>query len=591
MISKREDRFIFYTGLVIFILVFFVINAAGESVSDGMSGTQGSLTNGRLSLPADNDQIIIGVIAPLSETSSICTPASPCRVADLSLYQEQLTAQEHAYLLIISEYAPDSLVAFYPVRSSDDTARTSAIHSLLSSGIDIIVEDIGSAYSPFMKKGALSDQISLTLSQYPDVSFGGLIHDENCNVDILPQGKVDFSLDWSGEGSLGKKAEYYLHLIDRDTGKQLGLGTQSTGSDGAYSSILSYHNQGTDIVRSQLKMQSGSDVLPEDVRLSAWITPNTVFINDIVFFPEKGSVKEMTQPEFVTITRIQQKGTGSGVDDDLKTPDTSGFPVPTGPFLFISALPDHSLQYSETTGNPGYVPADTQYSSIYEHSIQGVFNLMVSIRDKILKKTSDIVTMQPGLTEISGPVVLSKPGSYVLSSDIIASDEVIIDIRSSGVSIDGNGHMIEGRTFFGGMNDPVFQTGIAVDSGTQLSDIHITNLIISGTYDGIRIDSTSDLQINSCTIDATTQGIVVDASDRVLVDSCLISSSGATGIVILDGKNTSITGNTIEGGVNGISIKDSENISLIANEITDTVYSPILQEGTNTNIIISDELV
>ncbi|MBN1166888.1 MAG: right-handed parallel beta-helix repeat-containing protein [Methanospirillaceae archaeon] len=578
MKSKRKTEWFLIIRSIILILSLTAMNVTAEGFPDSNIGNKQDFLIPDLPLLADDNQVIIGIIAPFYQVSPYCTPDSPCKAADINQFQEQLSAQEAAYLQIVSVHAHDSMVTFYPVKSSDDTTRTNAILSLLSSGSDIIIEDIGSAYTPFMRSGALTDQISQILSQYPDLSYGGLIHNEVCNIDILPKGFIDLTLKWTGKGLEGKNAEYYLLLVDRDTGQNLGLGRQTLVDKDSYASSLSYANTGSEKVRSQLQIQSATPIESDHVQLSAQITPESVLIDDAVFFPEKDSLKEMLQPEYVTISPIQQKEPDFSAHTIDQSTDATGISVSTDPFLLISAVAPANT----------YTNDDTNQSKVHNDGFQWVLDLMASIRDQILKKTTEMVTKQPGLTEISGPVVISTPGNYLLTSDITATDEVIIDIRSSGITIDGNGHMIEGRTFIGGSNELMFQTGIAIDAGTELSDISITNIIISGTYQGIKIGSSSGVQIKGCTVYGSTDGIVLDSSEGVLVDTCLISENGETGIVIDKGRYCTFSGNTIEGGVNGITIRDSENISLVSNEITDTVYDPVLEEGTNKNIVITD---
>ncbi len=599
----RNNNLFSHLGLIIVIFGMIIMHTAGESSSEEFLETGDSITSIISSIPEEDKTIFIGVIAPLSETSTLCSPDNPCLLSDYQQYQDELGARQRAYLHIISGYAPDSLVAFYPVKNSDVTTRITGIQALLSSGADIIIEDIGSAYSPFMKGGALSNQVSQVLSSHPEVIIGGLIHEKDFNVDILPQGIVTFNLQWNGRSSEGKNAVFYQNLIDKKTGKNLGLGSQSYRDDGTFSSDISYWNQGTDTVRSEIQVETGIGTTSENTRLFAQITPENVFIDEAVFFPEKRAVTDMTQPEFIFISGLSERGISPDFRDTFSSEDVLGLEqkvsqktdagtdplVSSGPVLLISALaPIHSVSAESPQETPGFNPGADKSGSFYGESMQWVFDLLFSIKDQIVERTIELTSVQPDYTMISGPVVLSKPGKYQINSDIISTDETIIEIRSSGVTINGNGHIIEGRSFLGGVDGPIFQTGVSVDTGQRLSGIVIENIGILGTYQGIRVHSATDIRIAGCFIDATTEGIVLDNSEDVTIDSCQITASESSGIVISEMKNTAVTGNVIEGGVNGIVISDSEDISLVSNEITDTIYEPVLEEGTNSNIALQE---
>ena len=58
-----------------------------------------------------------------------------------------------------------------------------------------------------------------------------------------------------------------------------------------------------------------------------------------------------------------------------------------------------------------------------------------------------IITSCIAAIDVSGPLVITKPGTYELSSDIyLKNNSVFFDIRSSDVILDGKSHTIDHLT-------------------------------------------------------------------------------------------------------------------------------------------------
>lgn len=187
---------------------------------------------------------------------------------------------------------------------------------------------------------------------------------------------------------------------------------------------------------------------------------------------------------------------------------------------------------------------------------------------------------------ITRPVVITNPGSYSITNDITDTGEVIIDITSSGVTLDGGGHTVSGRIMTSGMGDPTFQTAVMVRP--SLSDITIKNLEIGNAYNGIMVDSASDVTISGSTIDYTTNGIVVQGSDAVTIDTCTLTDNGASGIILSGGTTGSqIKSSEISGGVNGIVVDRSITNEITSNTIQGAIDSGILLEHDTSAITIS----
>src|SRR5665647_3144332 len=81
--------------------------------------------------------------------------------------------------------------------------------------------------------------------------------------------------------------------------------------------------------------------------------------------------------------------------------------------------------------------------------------------------------------QISGPTVISSPGTYVLTQDIATGQSPAIAIRCSNVVLDGNGHTIDGTDAGGSF-------GIQVNNGnTPLTGVTVKNVRITDFYYGV----------------------------------------------------------------------------------------------------------
>src|SRR5665647_406139 len=76
-------------------------------------------------------------------------------------------------------------------------------------------------------------------------------------------------------------------------------------------------------------------------------------------------------------------------------------------------------------------------------------------------------------TLVTGPMVITEPGTYQLGQDIPAGGAgVCIEVLCSDVTIEGNGHTIEGS---GGE----YSCGVLVHGSGPLSNVRVQNLHIS----------------------------------------------------------------------------------------------------------------
>ena len=183
--------------------------------------------------------------------------------------------------------------------------------------------------------------------------------------------------------------------------------------------------------------------------------------------------------------------------------------------------------------------------------------------------TLDIQASQMQVSATAGPinscVMISSPGTYTLSGDILGStSNPCIYITSSDVTLDGAGHMINGQNSNVGI--------YAYNPQTALSNVTVKNTIITNCTLGIYYRATILSNLTNNEIRKSSYGFYfTEYSGRnTFTNNRLLSNS--YGFYINTGYNTFI-GNKFNGGSYGIYITGSDN-----NTITNNI-------GENTNLV------
>ena len=178
--------------------------------------------------------------------------------------------------------------------------------------------------------------------------------------------------------------------------------------------------------------------------------------------------------------------------------------------------------------------------------------------------------------QVTGPTVISSPGTYVLAQDIATNQSPAISIKCSNVIFDGNGHTIDGV-------DASNSFGIQVNNGgTPLSGVTVKNVKLTDWYDGIyfkgvnagRIESVTatsnvragislrtanDNVISGCTANENGQGMYIwSECSRNRIESCTMSNNAEMGLwlastgrtasgIVYDSTANQVVGNTATG--------------------------------------------
>jgi parallel beta-helix repeat protein len=163
--------------------------------------------------------------------------------------------------------------------------------------------------------------------------------------------------------------------------------------------------------------------------------------------------------------------------------------------------------------------------------------------------------------DVTGPVVIDSPGTYELQKDIIGTSEpVCIEIRSSDVTLEGNGHIIAGT-------DASNSCGVLVHGASTLNNVNVRNVVVKDWYFGVYYWGVK-------------QGSI----------SKVNAAGNSFGISLNPGNGVSITGNVLRGNTHGLVLTSSTGTTISGNRITGNEREGISLASSSGNTITNNEL-
>ncbi len=234
---------------------------------------------------------------------------------------------------------------------------------------------------------------------------------------------------------------------------------------------------------------------------------------------------------------------------------------------------------TDTRLGAGEVRTYTKSWSMPTHLKKGEYRVMVVLdtSNYFIEPDTDnnrITSQQPvvpgaltgpeGAVPVYSPAEITKPGYYVLKRDIDGLKKLnIFEIKASGVTIDGGGNTIRGRS-------TGFTSGIYINAGTALNDITIKNVVIEGTDAGIWMYKASNCVISNCTFRNTANmGLRLDQSNQNQIFDNIFEKN-AIGIGIFQSKDNVIFNNIFKNKHNAVVNEDQRNM-----------WNTDLKSGTN----------
>jgi parallel beta-helix repeat protein len=137
--------------------------------------------------------------------------------------------------------------------------------------------------------------------------------------------------------------------------------------------------------------------------------------------------------------------------------------------------------------------------------------------------------------QITGPTVISSPGTYVLAQDIATSQSPAISIRCSNVVLDGNGHTIDGVDAGGSF-------GIQANSGsTPLTGVTVKNVRLTDWYYGLYYKYVDGGRIESVRAESNQNaGICLAFADENVLTGCTATGNEQGILVSFDSSRNRI---------------------------------------------------
>ena len=188
---------------------------------------------------------------------------------------------------------------------------------------------------------------------------------------------------------------------------------------------------------------------------------------------------------------------------------------------------------------------------------------------------------------------IDQPGNYVLTRSFVNSSGGI-DISSSDVVLDGQGHTLDGSESSSG--DGVFVFNQTVwDAGDRLSNVTVKNLTLTDWSDGVQFAGVDDARTENVVAARNSEnglhyfyanngsiahskstgnddaGVKLDtANNSVLMDSDVRDNPGfADGVLLENSHNNTVAGNNItRNGDEGLDLSDSNNNTITRNRVS-----------------------
>ncbi|MGD9936701.1 MAG: NosD domain-containing protein [Methanoregulaceae archaeon] len=162
----------------------------------------------------------------------------------------------------------------------------------------------------------------------------------------------------------------------------------------------------------------------------------------------------------------------------------------------------------------------------------------------------------PDDTPITSCTVITVPGHYVIGADIVDSGcPVAIDIQSSDVLLDGQGHLVDGR-------DTAGSTGIRVtaDPDVPRENVQVRNVRLTDWETGLAAFACDSCFVSFSQARSCDMGIALDEGSRnSTVIECTAEENLARGIAVLTDSAVEIRNCTVRKNIgSGIYAADSE---------------------------------
>lgn len=283
-----------------------------------------------------------------------------------------------------------------------------------------------------------------------------------------------------------------------------------------------------------------------------------------------------------------------------------------------------SLKAVDLSDNVGPGATDIDLASVeIQGKTRGETNLTIDVVQmdtdddggdvKAINPTTDpgtVTVMSPGV--IDQCTVISSPGRYTLAGDILnVPSQSCIDVRSSDVVLDGNGHAVDGDGF--AVDDQSSAIRVHSDSrrirNVTVEDIEMTewdraitvsnttesvvrNVTAVGNGDGVlTILNSSEMVLSGANLSNYAEhGIVVAKSQDIEIRDSIATGNGRGGILLYQSNRTVVEETRIgPGSVNGIYDQESTETTIRNNSVRGTDYA-ITVDGSSDALVAGNSV-
>lgn len=203
-----------------------------------------------------------------------------------------------------------------------------------------------------------------------------------------------------------------------------------------------------------------------------------------------------------------------------------------------------------------------------------------------------LVAPVAAFTWITGPTVITEPGEYRLANDIVNSDApACIDIVTSGVTIDGRGHLIDGVRAPGsvGIRDSWSPGADASNGGATI----IENVRFTDWGSAVWLHKVVGRSIQRCTFEENGVGVDADVTDGAVVSSCTFTRNG-DGVGLSGASNAVVRDNTFSANTRGIvvgALLRCYAVTISSNVIDGSTDAGILIDWTGASVTIRENRI
>ncbi|WP_144060725.1 choice-of-anchor D domain-containing protein [Salinarchaeum sp. Harcht-Bsk1] len=152
---------------------------------------------------------------------------------------------------------------------------------------------------------------------------------------------------------------------------------------------------------------------------------------------------------------------------------------------------------------------------------------------------------------------IDQPGGYELAGNVTnSSDDYCLQVATSNVTIDGNGHTVDG------VDD---LTGYGVSAvGSSVSNVTVRNLTVTNFYHAGTVEKASDVTFRNLTATASRDhGVVIDGGSGVRVTDSAVDGSGSAGVFAVNTANLSLRNATVtDNAGRGVSLDAVRNVTI-----------------------------